>query len=155
MNVFFLDYDHRANAMCHVDSYVVKIPLESCQMLAGAYPNGDAPYKHTHINHPMSKWVRETELNFYFTIHYAIALCEEYTFRYNKRHKCQDVAIWYLKNPPHKFNSFEFSKPPRCFGKFADQIPITDCVVTDYRNYYKVAKQHLFKWKNRETPDWI
>jgi hypothetical protein len=152
MNIFFLDQDHTKNAMCHVDRHVVKMPLEACQMLASAYPNGVAPYKHTHINHPMAKWVRESECNFYFTTNYALSLCEEYTYRYDKRHKCQDVVDWYLQNKPD-FKSFPPTDPPRCFGEFV--VPITDSVVDDYRNYYITAKQHIFNWKKRNLPEWL
>lgn len=152
MNIFFLDYDVKQNAIDHVDDHVIKIILESCQMMATAYPKGVAPYKHTHVNHPMSVWVRSSSDNFLWTLEYCYALCEEYTHRYGKIHKSQAVANWYYANLPN-FLPDGFTDPPRCFGEF--NIPKTDCVVTDYRNYYAIAKAHLFKWKNREMPKWL
>lgn len=151
MNIFFLDQDHVLNAMFHVDRHVVKMPLEACQMLSGAYPKEIAPYKHTHVNHPMAQWARQSKSNFYFTVNYAISLCEEYTFRYGKRHSCQNVAEWFLKNEPN-IKDFQKTEPPRCFSNFV--IPVTNSVVDDYRNYYLTAKQHIFNWKKRDIPNW-
>ena len=151
MNIFFLDRDVAQNAIYHTDSHVVKIILESCQMMATAYPQGTAPYKRTHANHPMSVWVRSHADNFLWTLSYCYALCAEYTYRFDKIHKSQAVADWYFNNLPDIPDGF--TDPPRCFGQFV--VPITEDVVTDYRNYYKVAKAHLFKWKNREIPPFI
>lgn len=152
MNIFFLDSDLEKCAQYHADRHI-KMALEACQMLASAYPQGVAPYKHTHINHPMTKWARETRSNFIFTAQYALSLCREYSFRYNdKKHKCERVAKWYLDNVPD-FTLTDRTDPPRCFDDF--QIKLTNSVVEDYRNYYLMAKRHLFNWKNRPTPEWI
>lgn len=152
MNIFFLDDDVEKSASYHVDKHCPKLVVEAAQMMATAYPKGVAPYKATHINHPMSQWVRKSKSNFLYALNYCKALCSEYTFRYDKRHKSENVADWYLNNLPD-FQLFDLTDPPRCFGEYV--IPITDNVVEDYRNYYKVAKRHLFKWKNREQPQWI
>lgn len=152
MNIFFLDSDHSINSQYHVDKHVVKMPLEASQIMATAYPKGVAPYKHTHFNHPMAKWARETRGNFLFVLQYASSLCKEYSFRYEKRHKCEDVVEWHMNNIPN-FSLLEQTDPPRCFGDF--QIKLTSSVVEDYRNYYLTAKKHIFNWKNRSTPEWI
>ena len=154
MNIFFLDYNLTKCAEYHVDRHVVKIIIEVCSMLATAYPQGVAPYKRTHANHPMSVWVRESRPNFLWTIDYGKALCKEYTYRYNKRHKSENVLDWYANNIP-EFARTEPTSPPRCFGTLKGVIPETSCIVSDYRNYYLLGKQHLFSWKGRERPDWI
>jgi hypothetical protein len=135
-----------------VDSHAIKIILESCQMMATAYPKGAAPYKHTHANHPMSVWVRSSLDNFIWTLDYCYALCAEYTFRFGKRHKSQDVADWFSDNLPN-IPDTGFIDPPRCFGV----VPVekSDCIVSDYQEYYKLGKSHLFKWSKRNKPDWI
>ena len=83
MNIFFLDLEPKKCAEYHVDSHVVKIILEACQMMATAYPKGGAPYKHTHANHPMAVWVRSSLDNFIWTLDYCYALCSEYTAMVN------------------------------------------------------------------------
>lgn len=151
MNIFFLDESIKKSVEYHVDSHCIKIILEACQMMATAYPKGVAPYKRTHANHPMSVWVRASADNFLWTLEYCYALCSEYTYRFYKIHKSQSIADWYYNNLPDLPNGK--TDPPRCFGTF--QIPTTDSVVNDYRNYYLQAKSHLFKWKNRDTPPFI
>lgn len=153
MNIFFLDKDHKKCAEYHTNSHNIKIILESCQLLAAAYP-GTAPYKITHRNHPLSLWARKSLSNFNWTLDYCFALCHEYTFRYGKIHKSEAVANWYRNNPPD-LPDLGFTEPPRCFGEFKGILPETDDIVRDYRLYYQVSKKHLFSFKNRPTPDWI
>jgi hypothetical protein len=127
---------------------------EACQMLSSAYPAGVAPYKHTHFNHGMTVWTRTSMDNFLWTLDYAFALCEEYTFRYGKKHKTSLAAEWYKDNLPD-LPKIGFTNPPRCFDIWKGKLPETNCVFNDYREFYRVAKTHLFKWKNREVPEWI
>jgi hypothetical protein len=154
MNIFFLDKDLAKCAQYHVDRHCVKIILESCQVLCTAYPSGIAPYKHTHKNHPMAVWTRLNKANFRYVRDYAKALCQEYTFRYGKRHKCEEVLKWIDENPPI-ISDGEQTEPPRCFGELKDSIRITNDVYSDYREYYKRGKSHLFNWRGRSKPYWI
>jgi hypothetical protein len=154
MNIFFLDSDLVKCAEYHVDRHCVKIILESCQVLCCAYPNGVAPYRHTHKNHPISVWCRANKSNFNYIVSYARALCEEYTYRYGKRHKCEGVLDWIENNPP-SIPDGEKTEPPRCFGALKDSIRITNSVVTDYREYYRLGKSHLFSWTGREKPPFL
>jgi hypothetical protein len=152
VNIFFLDLEPKKCAEYHVDRHVVKIILEACQMMATAYPKGGAPYKHTHANHPMAIWVRSSLDNFIWTLDYCYALCSEYTYRYGKRHKSQDVADWFADNLPN-IDDAGFIDPPRCFGEI--KASKSDCIVKDYQDYYRVGKTHLFKWSKREKPSWL
>lgn len=154
MNLFFLDSNLDECAKAHVDRHVVKMITEANQLLATCYPKGVAPYRHSHFNHPMAKWVRSSIANFDWTIQYADALCKEYTFRYGKIHKGEGILSWYKQNAPI-INSAAFTEPPRCFSTFQSQIPVTTSVWEDYRQYYRLAKQHIFKWKNRPKPIWL
>ncbi len=68
MNIFILDEDITKSAQAHCDKHVVKMILESAQLLCTAvnYYAGEqvTPYKSTHMNHPCSIWVRESLANF-------------------------------------------------------------------------------------------
>ena len=154
MNLFFLDPDVDTCAKYHVDRHCVKIILEAAQCLCTAYPKGIAPYRHTHYNHPMAQWIRANRGNFQYALDYAWALCREYSYRYGKKHKTETVLKWIESNKPPIPDGSK-TEPPRCFGNYKDFIPISDNVYEDYRKYYKLAKSHLFSWKNRGAPNWI
>lgn len=55
MNIFILDTDPIVAAKYLCDKHIVKMAVESCQLLSTALPQDKAPYKHTHINHPCAK----------------------------------------------------------------------------------------------------
>lgn len=154
MNLFHLDLDPVLAAQANVDRHCVKIITEANQLLATVYENGKAPYKWTHVNHPMAIWVRESKENFDWTVKHCEALCSEYTLRYGKFHKGENILNWYKNNTPN-IPSLGFTKVPRCFGEYKNIIKESDDHVTDYRLYYLIGKKHLFSWKNRKRPDWI
>ena len=71
MNIFHLDEDPETCAVYHCDKHVVKMILETAQMLSTAWRQSDNPpasvYKEAYLNHPMTKWVRETQYNYMWT----------------------------------------------------------------------------------------
>lgn len=155
MNIFFLDLDPVKCAKYHVDRHAVKMQTEACQLCSPLFPNGASPFQHTHINHPMAVWVRSSLDNYLWALDYAFALCDEYTYRYEKNHKTKLAAQWYADNIPD-IPDIGFTNPPRCYTKeWKGVLPETDSLVDDYRLFYAVAKRHLFKWKKREQPDWL
>ena len=101
MNIFVTDPSPTISARHLPDKHIVKMPLESCQMLSivasdkwghgfGVLPKLDgAPYKTdkgAFRNHPCTIWA---QTNFRWLIDHGLALCAEYTHRYNKVHSCQ------------------------------------------------------------------
>jgi hypothetical protein len=80
-----------------------------------------------------------------------LALGEEYTHRYGKKHKSVEVIEWCLLNRPN-IHDVDFTSPPLAMG---DEYKIGNDVIESYRNYYKGAKSEIVSWKNRETPDWF
>ena len=65
MNIFKLDESPVVSAKYACDKHVVKMILESAQMLCAVHPEGTAPYKRSFYNHPCTKWVRESNLNIF------------------------------------------------------------------------------------------
>ena len=68
MNIFVLDLDVKKCAEYHVDKHVVKMILESAQLLCGVHhivspDNVNIPYKLSHKNHPCSIWTRKSLSN--------------------------------------------------------------------------------------------
>jgi hypothetical protein len=79
-----------------------------------------------------------------------LELCKEYTYRYGKRHKSQDVIEWCLSNKPN-INDVGFTNPPKAMP---DEYKVDD-VIESYRKYYRGAKSGFAVWKNREVPEWF
>lgn len=175
MNIFYVDKDPTVSAQSLVDSHVVKMILESAQLLSTAHrildgfeytdttgkrkikrwdlpgEEGQFIYKATHINHPSAKWVRESAYNYSWLYAHFVALMEEYKFRYAKTHACVKLCK-YLQHPPKNISYCLFSQPPCAMDK---SYIISKNAVVNYQNYYKYGKAHLHKWTKREIPEWL
>lgn len=153
MNIFVLDYSPTKAARLQCDKHVVKMPLETAQILCSAFPNGKAPYKRTHFNHPCSIWARKSKKNFEWLIEHGLALCEEYTFRYGKDHKSRKVILWCSKNKKKlKFASENKSNFVLCM----DEKYQVGNAVESYKEYYRLEKKNIAKWeKARKKPRWF
>ena len=162
MNIFFLHYKPKRCAKYHVDRHVVKMILETAQLLCTAIilisgktkEELNLPCKQTHINHPCAKWARKNKENWLWLQQLGIELCKEYTFRYEKKHKLED-AIINLQVPELPDEEFEF--PPQAMP---DEYKDEDTIQA-YRNYYIHGKKHLHywskrhAWKNRKMPRFV
>ena len=152
MNIFILDLDTKKCAEYHCDKHVVKMILETAQLLCGVHwmLGNEAQYKLSHKNHPCAIWARECVENYIWLCDLGIELCKEYTYRYGKRHKSQDVIEWCLINVPNLKVNGDITPFALAMG---DQYK-TDTSVDSYRNYYIGAKSGIASWKNREVPEW-
>ena len=153
MNIFFLDFDTKKCAQYHCDKHVVKMILETAQLLCGAHwvIGNEAPYKLSHKNHPCAIWTRTSLSNYLYLCDLGLELCKEYTYRYGKRHKSQDVIEWCLINKPN-IHDVDFTSPPLAMG---DEFKIENNVIESYRNYYREGKKLTVSWKNRVIPSWF
>ena len=115
MNIFFLDPDPNLSAQFNVDRHVVKIITEINQCLSTCYENGKAPYRHSHFNHPICKWIRQSLANYNLSIDYCDSLCKEYTYRYGKIHKGELILKFFKDNKPI-IDNIGVTEIPRCFG---------------------------------------
>lgn len=157
MNLFYLDSDFETSAKYHVNSHCIKIILEAAQVLSTTHNilNSQGPYKTTHKNHPICVWCRESIENYIWVYKYGLALCSEYTYRYQKRHACQDFIEWCVTHYP-TLPFVDKTPHPLCMP---DYCKLSDPILS-YRNYYNLEKSHLFSgrlggWKNRPVPYWI
>lgn len=152
MNIFILD-DEIQNSVKYLDDLrVVKMVLESVQMLStvsqGQLGIIEGLYKPTHKNHPCTKWVGESESNWKWMIEYTAALCEEYTLRFGKRHKSQSV-LEIIEKLPLTFTLK--AKTKNCLV-----MPMefrTDEVVLSYRKFY--ASKANLRYRRSEPPFWL
>jgi len=114
MNIFVTDDCPVQSARNLPDKHIVKMPLETCQMLAiiysdwyygvgKLYKSDGTPYRTQHgafRNHPCTQWAAANQYNLAWLIKHGLALSNEYTARYDKVHTCHDVlcqaqTIWY------------------------------------------------------------
>jgi hypothetical protein len=151
MNIFVIEHDAVKSAISQCDKHIVKMVLESAQLLCSVFPKGIAPYRISHFNHPCSKWVRYSSDNFNWLVTHAIALSDEYTYRYGKVHASLKVIEWCRQNIGQaQFTDTGFTTQPLCMP---DQYKVND-VVQSYRNYYLNDKRPIAKWTKRNPPDW-
>ena len=148
MNIFILD-DHIPNIRKMMsDQHVVKMILEYCQILCTVHHvqgvTEDTPYRKTHQNHPCVKWVLESIDNYHYLEALCESLCSEYTYRFNKRHKCQDVLEWASVNHPG-LRSNGFTPHVQCMPDIYKQ----EDAVAAYRKYY-VYKYVIGMHNNRK-----
>lgn len=145
MNIFILSEDPIEAAQFQCDKHVVKMILESAQMLCSAV---GGKYKATHLNHPCTRWVRENRSNFRWLARHAFALCVEYSYRYSKVHKSEEIIADCFTRantlPEGPLTSFPMAMPVELQS---------ENVVESYRRYYH-TKSSFAKWTRREVPYW-
>lgn len=153
MNIFVLSEDPVAAALMQCDQHVVKMPLESAQLLCTAFEDGVAPYRWTHYKHPCGVWTRTARENFLWLVTHALALADEYRFRYGKEHKSREVILWcrehleWVTFPQQGLTPFAIAMPAQY--KCGD-------AVTSYRNFYVQDKSRFARWtRGRPAPDWF
>jgi hypothetical protein len=155
MNIFVLDTDVIKCARYHVDKHVVKMILETTQLLNNALSQHSVEYmpvyNKTHVRHPCSIWAAESLDNFDWLNKLGLSLCDEYTFRYKRRHKCQSI-LEYFSNTQLRNSIPSVSMTP--FKLCMPNQYKTDDAVKSYRLLYKNGKNHLAKWSKRGQPDW-
>jgi hypothetical protein len=177
MNIFYISADPAQAAEWMVDKHVVKMILESAQLLCTAHRIHDGIetqgksatgrnvkrwilpdaresvlYSATHINHPSAVWCRQSVMNYNWLADHMFALLYEYTHRYNKEHKVQGELSYMLQSPPFNLKEYVMTKMP---SAMADEYKISEDPLVNYRNYYKVGKARMHKWTNRQPPEWI
>tara|TARA_R100000734_G_C3238406_1_gene43916 strand:+ start:61 stop:561 length:501 start_codon:yes stop_codon:yes gene_type:complete len=159
MNIFYFDHDPVVCAKAQPDKMLVKMPLETAQMLCTAHRvlDGDkyadevGLYKEAYKNHPCTIWARESVQNYSWLYRHFIALGDEYTYRYNKVHgsveKLKDALM------PHPEN---ISSQPMTPIRLAmpDQYKEPDDPILSYRQYCIQEKDYAMWNKGRPKPTW-
>jgi|TARA_R100000005_G_C4995255_1_gene202150 hypothetical protein len=164
MNIFYLSEDATECAKQHCDKHTVKMILEYAQMLSTAhrvldgdeYADTHNLYKIAHKNHPSTIWARSSSLNYRYLYDLFVALCDEYTKRYEKRHTTDSKLRVPLAMPPKALLYFRvgFTEPPQCMP---EECKVPDNAIEAYRNYYRQYKKSFAKWYKSETsgPGWF
>jgi len=160
VNIFAIESDKRGNvdwekSATSQDNYrVVKMILESCQMLCTTlnHQHGHqvTPYKNAHLNHPSTKWVRESSANFESLVRHTIAMLEEYTKRFGKVHKCAAVLDECIEI--YDASQFPSGEPTKLPLAMPEEYK-SDNVVESYRRYY--ASKERMRYPKDCIPSWF
>lgn len=186
MNIFVLDSSPVLAAQQQCDKHVVKMIVESAQMLSTAHRLLDGKmrsvvrsnidtgktrkakiweladktldstlYGAVHMGHPCTIWTMESMANYLWHYEHFCALCDEYTYRYGKKHGTDEKLRFVLDQAPLNIpdigpTQFKLAMKsnPECMNP--------DDPVSSYRAFYQ-TKQGRFKmsWTKRNTPDWF
>lgn len=151
MNIFVLDKNPQQAAQYHCDKHVIKMILESAQMISTvmSHYGQPAPYKPVHPHHPCTLWARRDVHNLLWLYDLAKFLNEEYKLRYgNGPHKSW-LAIRGMTLPP--------AMPFKALSPFVQAMPPTyrdENPVVAYRTYYIFEKARFATWRVRGEPYW-
>lgn len=158
MNIFILDTDPKKAARSLNDRHIVKMILESAQIISTVADRYgyEALYKPTHKNHPCTLWAGNKYENWLWLVEHANEMNEEKIRRFGTSHKSIQVVNYHFKlnhGPVKDGSSIE---------TFVQAMPSkyrNDDAVVAYRNYYLNEKQlskdyKIPKWTNTNPPDW-
>ena len=181
MNIFILDENPKIAAEYHCDKHVVKMILESAQMLSTTHwllslqlfnkemsdfkrvrdakefldlnlkENSKPPYKMTHVRHPCTIWTTESIENYNWHVKLLFYLCKEYTERYGRIHKTAQYIKWFVNNRPYNIPKTRMTPFKICM---ADEYKISTNPVDCYKEYYIKDKSRFAKWKLGNEPQW-
>lgn len=164
MNIFYTDRDPVKAAQALPDKHIVKMPVEAVQMLVSAclrharQPNvltkAGTIHKGGYANHPSTIWAGDTQENWFWTLSWGLALCEEYTKRYGKVHFAEGQLMQLLGAleaiPEGPLTTPALAMPDEC--KTSDPVE-------SYRACIRlkvVTKPDSFVWaKGTPAPDWL
>jgi len=173
-----LDDNPKIAAKMLDDVRVVKMITESAQMLSTAHrildgrkilvhttsrnrthwelpePFESNLYKVAYRNHPCNIWIRETTDNYQWLFDHFVALAQEYTLRYGKKHKSSGLIRFLLRYPLNIMDG------PLTFPALAmPEEYKSSNFVESYRSYFNgeklFPKKRPASWKNNEIPSWV
>lgn len=153
MNIFVSDTDPVLAAQALDDKRVVKMVLETAQIISAVahrYGVDDSWYKLTHANHPCTLWAGDRDSNLIWLVEHGEALSAEYTKRFSKTHASSAVI--------QRGYGLAATLPVGANTPFANCTPHKDMpVVQAYRTYlddkWKADKRQP-KWTVTGPPQW-
>jgi hypothetical protein len=160
MNIFYLDRDPEIAAKAHCDKHVVKMILESAQILCTVINEKAGyqvtPYKSTHKNHPCTLWAGASVSNAHWLVNLTYYLDAEFRRRFN--HEVSHKSFQMLVDV--KIIDLIYNYLPPTTGltppalAMPEQFRLAD-PVESYRLYYRLDKQHLLTYTKTERPEWL
>jgi hypothetical protein len=156
MNIFILDQDPVKAAEYLCDKHVIKMLLESTQMLCTVHRLGGSTdnslYKAAHIKHPCVIWLCESSGNYNWLVKHLVAMHEQYKLRYHREHKSFTELYHIVKEPPSWLKDIGLTR----FALAVPELYKKEDPVLSYRLYYVCSKIEICNWKYPATePYWF
>jgi hypothetical protein len=154
-----IEYPHILEYKAPAKLAIVQKHLPIPDSLETAPPSLSRPdepgFRPCHIHHPCAIWVRQSFDNYIFLTNLAIALAEEFKYRYPKKgaHACEAHAHWLHSNYPRVMSDIGLTP----FVQAMDIQYRKADPVEGYRNYYLTSKKDrgLLTYKKRTPPSWV
>lgn len=178
MNLFFLSMRPKQAARMHANIHVVKMIVETAQLLCNVHHRGaeegahclpphvdkkKIPYRESAAGHRKLGsmiWVAESLGNYRWAVTLGLALCREYNRGRGRAagkttlHKTQEVLEWLRDNEPH-FRRVRRTKVRRHHLAMPDELKDASSSVECYRDYYYWKRQTMaLEWPEGLMPDW-
>ncbi len=162
MNIFYVDKCPITAAQIQCDKHVVKMTLESAQMLSTVHHLAGSSedvlsniYKPTHAKHPSTLWAYESAANYDWLCLHGMALAHEWSYRFHRAdnsHHASKRVIWYCMFNRPNLRGDTLTPMPQCMP---DEYK-AECSVEAYRHFYNVDKRYNMtcEWTRRQEPDW-
>lgn len=159
MNIFILDENPELAARYHCDKHVIKMILETAQILSTVIrlqrnvPVDISIYKVTHQNHPCVKWASKSLANMTWLFRLGVELCKEYNYRWGKYHASEPIL--YYCNQLMVYGEYEMNTLTAFAQAMPEYCKDPDNAVNAYRTYYIMEKKHLLTYIKRNKPPWL
>lgn len=156
MNLFVTSKNPTMCAINLDDKRIGKLGLEGVQILCAVLASRgiQAPYRPTHVNHPVVKWAKQSDANAYWLVCYCDAMFNEFEYRFGKIHKTSYV----LDRIRHYFLATagapsEFANCARNskYGLDFTNLPVEDAYQKYLQERWKTDTRAV-KFTNRVTP---
>ena len=153
MNIFVLDENIEKCAQFHCDQHVIKMILESVQIMCTCLNKKGyhTPYKSTHKQHPCVLWVEKSYENFLWLRGLTLALNREYIYRYEKTKDHSSISVLSQIERCH----FENKGLTEFVQAMPEHYKVEHDAVAAYRAFYSGEKLRFAKWTKRPVPYWI
>jgi hypothetical protein len=187
MNIFALSRNPVEAAHQMIDKHIIKMPTETCQMLHTnilymqyVKEHGEEPQlkdlkafhlateselmKPAMLNHPSTIWARQTYANWNWLYEHGLALCDEYTYRYEKKHGTLDRilecipyfdVVFEHNFPKNRLQPVSIAMDDKYRIPNQMDIPNWEHVIESYRHYYLEGKWRIAEWRNSRRPEWF
>lgn len=173
MNIFVTSYDPLECARALDDKRLVKMVLETAQLLSTAIRavhlnqhefevDETKLYRPTHENHPCGKWTRACQANFKWLVRHGYALAAEFEWRFGKPHASLRIIAYaeglygiFPLGAATTFADCSNIDPQEFSGKLAGSVLLRyqECLRRKWKADFNAGRPP--KWTKRAPPLWV
>jgi hypothetical protein len=137
----------KAHKELPVPAHMMSAPKRKCADESG--------YRPVHLHHPCTIWIRECLGNYMWAVNLALALADEYEYRWPGRiHSCKAHALWLKANIPP---GLDLADRVTFAIAMDEEFRVGKDPLASYLNYYKMSKKekNLAVYTRRVAPAFL